>query len=235
MGLEAELMTTNEAAELWGITTRRVQVLCESGKVVGAVRMGRTWIIPKGTTGVAAKEESAEPITTSVNSKTYVVFDIETTGFSAAKDKITEIGAAKIVGGKIVETLGELINPQTGIPRHITEITGITNEMVKGKESITGVLPRFLEFCKGSTLVAHNAKFDISFIRHNALSQGLEFNYETVDTLSLARELLPHLANHKLQTVANELGIDLLNAHRATDDATATAKIFLKFVEMQSS
>ena len=83
-------------------------------------------------------------------------------------------------------------------------------------------------------MVAHNAKFDVSFIRQNAVNLGLEFDYEIVDTLSLARELLPHLANHKLHTVANELEIDLLNAHRAEDDATATAKIFLKFVEMQS-
>ena len=189
----------------------------------------------KGTTGVVIKDESAEAITTSVKSKTYVVFDIETTGFSAEKDKITEIGAAKIVNGKIVETFGELINPQINIPRHITEITGISNEMVKGKEPITGVLPKFLAFCKGSTLVAHNAKFDVSFVKQNAFNQGFEFNYEIVDTLSLARELLPQLENHKLQTVANELQVDLLNAHRATDDATATAKIFLKFVEMQSN
>jgi DNA polymerase III epsilon subunit family exonuclease len=188
----------------------------------------------KGT-GVSIKEESAEAINTVVSSKTYVVFDIETTGFSAEKDKITEIGATKIIDGKIVETFGELINPQINIPRHITEITGITNDMVKNKKTISDVLPRFLNFCKGSTLVAHNASFDVRFIKHNAANLGLKFEYEIIDTLALARELLPHLKNHKLQTVANELKIDLLNAHRAKDDATATAKIFLKFVEMQSN
>jgi len=167
--------------------------------------------------------------------KTYVVFDIETTGFSASNDRITEIGAAKIVNGEIVETFSELINPQINIPRKITEITGITNEMVKNKKTVTVVLPRFLEFCKGSTLVAHNAKFDVSFIKQNAENLGLEFEYEVLDTLSLSRELLPHLENHKLQTVANELGIDILNAHRAKDDAVAAANIFLKFWEMQSN
>ena len=175
------------------------------------------------------------PITTSAHTKTYVVFDVETTGLSATIDKIIEIGAAKIINGKIVETFGELVNPQISIPANITKINGITNGMVKTKEPINGVLPRFLEFCKGSTLVAHNADFDVSFIKQNALNLGLAFNYEIVDTLSLSRELLPHLRNHKLPTVAKALKIDLLNAHRATDDATATAKIFLKFLEMQSN
>jgi len=107
--------------------------------------------------------------------------------------------------------------------------------MVKNKKTISDVLPRFLNFCKDSTLVAHNASFDVSFIKHNAAKLGLEFEYKIIDTLTLARELLPHLKNHKLQTVANELEIDLFKAHRAKDDATATAKIFLKFVEMQSN
>ncbi|MCL2049796.1 MAG: exonuclease domain-containing protein [Defluviitaleaceae bacterium] len=166
--------------------------------------------------------------------KTYVVFDIETTGFSEVKDKITEIGAAKIIDGKIIETFGELINPQVGIPSHITKITKITNDMVKNKKPISDVLPRFFEFCKGATMVAHHASFDVKFIKHNAKALGLEFNHEIVDTLSLARQLLPRLENHKLPTVAKALKIDLLNAHRAEDDAMATAEIFLRLMEMQA-
>ena len=165
----------------------------------------------------------------------YVVFDIETTGFSASKNKITEIGAVKITNGKITDVFSELINPQTYIHWKITEITGITDDMVRNKKTIDDVLPRFLDFCKGSILVAHNASFDVSFIKQNAENLHLEFSNEILDTLAFSRKLLPHLENHRLQTVAEAFGIKLLRAHRAKDDALATAKIFLNFENMLTS
>ena len=166
------------------------------------------------------------------NNKNYVVFDIETTGFSVAKDRITEIGAVRIVNGKIADTFSELVNPRTDISRRITEITGITNDMVKDKATIADVLPRFLDFCADATVVAHNASFDVSFIKQNAKNLGKEFSNEVLDTLTFARRLLPRLENHKLNTVAKKLGVKMLRAHRAKDDALATAEIFLKLAEM---
>ena len=172
---------------------------------------------------------------TILHDKNYVVFDIETTGFSAKKDKITEIGAVKIISGEITDIFSELINPQINIHWKITEITGITDDMVRDKKTVDDVLPRFLDFCKGFAIVAHNAAFDVSFIKYNAENLGLTFDNEILDTLSLARRLLPNLENHKLQTVANELGIKISRAHRAKDDALATAKIFLRFADMSAS
>ena len=164
--------------------------------------------------------------------KTYVVFDIETTGFSATTDRITEIGAVKIVNRAITEGFNQLINPGIPIPPRITEITGITSYMLKGKPSIEEALPLFLRFCAGSTIVAHNARFDMGFIKYNANKQGLDCDFVVLDTLEIARRLFPRLVNHKLDTVARHLGVELLEHHRAADDAKATARIFLKCMEI---
>jgi len=164
--------------------------------------------------------------------QSYVVFDIETTGFSPVNDKITEIGAVKIVNGEKIAEFSELINPQIPIPPNITELTGITDAMVKSADTIDKVLPRFIEFVGSSAVVAHNAGFDVSFIKHNAKEIGAKFAPEVFDTLALAREIFPDIHNHKLNTVAKHLGIKLLNHHRAVDDSAATAEIFLKCIEM---
>ncbi|MDR2569188.1 MAG: 3'-5' exoribonuclease [Oscillospiraceae bacterium] len=163
--------------------------------------------------------------------KRYVVLDIETTGFSAASDKITEIGAVKIENGIITEEFSQLINPGIPIPWKITQITGINSEMVAEKPSIEEVLPVFMEFCADCTVVAHNARFDMGFIKTNANKQGLDCSFEILDTLTLARRLFPYLRNHKLDTVASHLNVELLKHHRASDDARATAHIFLKCLE----
>ena len=126
----------------------------------------------------------------------------------------------------------ELINPQKDISYKIQELTGITNDMVKDKPTIEEVLPKFLDFCKGSVLVAHNSEFDISFIKEKSRQQGLEFKNESIDTLSLARVLLPDLKRFRLDVICKKLGIELLNHHRAVDDAEATSLMFLKFLEM---
>lgn len=163
---------------------------------------------------------------------TFVVFDIETTGLYAQKDKITEIGAVKIKNNEIIDTYSTFVNPQIPIPDKITELTGITDQMVKNAPKIEEILPKFLEFVGDGVFVAHNANFDMGFIRFNAKSLQLDINNPVLDTLELSRGLLPQLGKHKLNIICDHLGISLENHHRALDDATATAEVFLKFVEM---
>lgn len=164
------------------------------------------------------------------NIQTYIAFDIETTGFSPVNDRITEIAAVKLVDGVIVGIFQELVNPQIPIPVHITEITGITDDMVACKRAISEVLPDFLAFCSDETLVAHNAPFDVGFIRHYSASIGLAFNNDVVDTLAVAHKVLPYLPNHKLETVANALQIKPSGYHRALDDAKTVAAILEKLM-----
>ena len=165
-------------------------------------------------------------------SASYVVFDIETTGLSPALEEITEIGAIRIENGVQTDSFSQLINPGKPIPGNITDLTGITDQMVKDMPSIDQVLPKFLEFCQGATVVAHNAAFDTGFIREKANRLGLPFHYKIADTLRLSRELFPNEKKHSLNVVAERLGVSLENHHRAVDDATATAEIFLKFLDM---
>ncbi|MCR5486935.1 MAG: PolC-type DNA polymerase III [Lachnospiraceae bacterium] len=163
---------------------------------------------------------------------TFCVFDIETTGFYADEDRIIEIGAVLVQDGRIVDTFDELIDPLIPIPYRIEKLTGIRDEMVQGKDTIEKVLPRFLDFTRGAALAGHNVRFDLRFIEANAARQGIPFEQVFVDTMNLSRLLLPSLAHHKLNNTAKELGISLLNHHRASDDAACTAEIFLRFVEM---
>ena len=163
----------------------------------------------------------------------YVVFDIETTGLKASAEMITEIGAIKYIQGRVVDTFSQLVNPEKHIPGEITELTGITDEMVAGKPKIDEVLPRFVEFCRGCKLVAHNAKFDTGFIDFQAQRLGIDFKYETVDTLLLSRELFPEEKVHKLDVVAKRLGVSLENHHRAVDDAQACCDILVKLMEIK--
>ncbi len=162
----------------------------------------------------------------------YVVFDIETTGFSPVKNRIIEIGAVKVAGGEIVGRFSTFVNPQTPIPFEIEKLTGIHDDMVMDAPVIETVLPDFLAFCDGAVLVAHNANFDMSFIKENARRLGMEKQFTYVDTVGIARMLLPNQAKHTLDAVAKTLGILLENHHRAVDDAQATAEIFVKFIPM---
>lgn len=165
-------------------------------------------------------------------SQTFVVFDLETTGFSNKNDKITEIGAVKVKNFEIVDRFNELINPEKDISYKVQELTGITNDLIKDKPTIEEILPRFMEFVGDSVLVAHNAEFDIGFINQKCKEMNIEFKNKSVDTLMLARILLPHLKRFKLNNLTKELGVPLHNHHRAVDDAAATAQIFIKFLEM---
>lgn len=163
---------------------------------------------------------------------TFVVFDIETTGLYADRDKITEIGAVKVKAGKIVDKFSTFVNPEIPIPYKIVELTGITDDMVKGAPKVREALLDFLEFANESVLVAHNATFDMGFIRKFAKANGCKIEHPVLDTLQLSRRLLPELKKHKLNLVAKHLGIELINHHRAVDDSSATSEIMLKFFEM---
>lgn len=165
-------------------------------------------------------------------SDTYIVFDIETTGFSFMEDRITEIGAVKIQQGEVVERYSQLVNPMRSIPDKVVALTGITEEMVRDKPVIEDILSEFMDFVGDGVLVAHNAKFDVSFIRYACDQQGITFSPTVVDTLSLSRMLLKDLKRHKLNLVAKHLGIELLEHHRAVHDAEATAQILLRFFQM---
>ncbi len=160
----------------------------------------------------------------------FVVFDIETTGFSPTKNRIIEIGAVKVSEGKIVDRFSTFVDPLTPIPFEIEKLTGITDDMVMGAEQIDVVLPRFLEFCEGCILVAHNARFDMSFIMENCDRQGISHDFTYVDTVGIARIFLPGQKKHTLDAVAKALGVSLENHHRAVDDAEATAEIFVKLI-----
>ena len=163
---------------------------------------------------------------------TYVVFDLETTGFSSIKDKIIEIGAVKVENGVITDKFSTFVNPKVPIPFEITNLTGITDDMVMEAPDIETILPQFFEFVGDAVLVAHNASFDVSFIEQNCRYQDITPDFTSVDTVAMARILLPTLSKFKLNVVANALHISLENHHRAVDDAGATAEIFVKFVEM---
>ncbi|MCX7923897.1 MAG: PolC-type DNA polymerase III [Clostridia bacterium] len=162
----------------------------------------------------------------------FVVLDLETTGLNSEKDKITEVGAVKIKGGKIIDKFASFVNPEVPIPSFIQKLTGITNDMVKDAPTIEQVLTEFMEFINGTTLVAHNAPFDIGFLKHNAKAIGEHINNPVIDTLELCRKMFPELGKYKLNIIAKHLDISLENHHRAVDDSKATGEIFIKCLEM---
>lgn len=163
--------------------------------------------------------------------QTFVALDIETTGLDAVNNEIIEIGAVKIQGKKIIDYFQSFVAPVRSIPAYITELTGITQDMVKDAPTIEQVLPNFFAFCGGAALAAHNASFDLGFLREKAKPLGMALNQPIIDTLALSRELLPELKRFKLNLVASHLGIQLKNHHRATDDAEAAGRIMLNLFE----
>ena len=162
----------------------------------------------------------------------YVVFDLETTGFSAKSDKIIEIGAVKVENGKIIDRFSTFVNPEIPIPFRIEKLTSINDEMVIDAPKIEEILPKFMEFCKDSVMVAHNSDFDMSFIEANCKRQDLECDFTVIDTVAMSRYLIIGLGRYKLDNVAKALGIVLDHHHRAVDDAECTALIFLKLCKM---
>lgn len=171
------------------------------------------------------------PVSSGLDEK-IVVFDIETTGLSAATESIIEIGAVKIENGQITDEFNEFVNPGKEIPPKIVELTKITDSMVSDADRIDSVLKRFFEFSKGSVLVAHNADFDTSFIKKAAEDLGMTYNFCCIDTLALSRSLLHDVKNYKLDTLTKHFNVKLENHHRACDDALATARVYLELVKL---
>ena len=157
---------------------------------------------------------------------TYSVLDIETTGLSKMTDKITEFGIIKIKNGEKIDEMECLVNPEKEIPQRVVEVTNITNDMVKDAETIDKVLPRVLDFIKDTVIVAHNGVFDVGFMKHNAEVLGLDFNPTYIDTLPLAKGLLPNLKKYKLGIIAESLDIKVEVAHRALADVETLVKVF---------
>lgn len=164
-----------------------------------------------------------------------VVFDIETTGLSASDDAIIEIGAVKVEHGEIIDRFSSFVNPHTPISPRITELTGITDDMVADAPGIETVLPQFIEFVGDNAVIAHNASFDVSFIRAAAERQGMTFRNLVLDTLAISRYLFPNERIHKLDVVAKRLEIENPNHHRAVNDAEVAAEIWFSFIPMLRS
>ncbi len=169
----------------------------------------------------------------SLDSLDYIVLDIETTGLEPTQHELTEIGALKIKGKELQNIFSSLILPQNPIPPEITRLTGIDNDMVKDSPSARQILPSFLEFIDSSILVAHNADFDVPFLKHH-LKQltDQELTNESICTVKIARFLLPELESYKLHNVASCFGIQAENRHRAVGDAELTFQIWIKFIDL---
>ena len=159
------------------------------------------------------------------------MLDIETTGLQFRTEKITEIGAMRIKDGQVVSQFECFVNPERHISEEITNLTGITDSMVADAGTIKEVLPKFLDFIGEDVLIAHNADFDIGFIRHNAEILNIDFKNDYIDTLNLSRQLFPKFTRHKLGSIAENLGIKVENAHRALDDVKTLVQIFEKMRE----
>ncbi|WP_097026421.1 DNA polymerase III subunit alpha [Clostridium peptidivorans] len=157
---------------------------------------------------------------------TYCVLDLETTGFSPVTEKITEIGIMKLKDGKIIDKFSCFVNPEKPIPSRVVEVTNITDDMVRNAETIENVFPKMMDFIDGTVLVAHNAGFDVGFLKHNARVLNYDFDFTYVDTLSLAQSVFPNFKTYKLGRIAKNLGIKVEVAHRALDDVATTVKVF---------
>ena len=166
---------------------------------------------------------------------TYCVLDLETTGFSATNDRITEIGIMKVKNKEVIDEFSCFVNPERHIPERVTEVTNISDDMVKDAETIEKVFPKMLEFLgdqNETVIVAHNANFDVGFLKQNAKRLGYDFNYSYLDTLSLAKDLFPDYKKYKLGKIAENLGIKVEVAHRALDDVDTTVKVFNIMIDM---
>ena len=168
----------------------------------------------------------------SLDNTTYCVLDLETTGISFRTEKITEVGIMKIRNGELLDSFSCFVNPEKPIPQKVVEVTNITDDMVKDADTIDKVLPKVIEFIGDSVLVAHNADFDIGFLKYNATALGLKLNNTYMDTLKLAKELFPQYKKYKLGIIAENLGIKVDVAHRALDDVDTTVKVFNIMLDM---
>ena len=177
-------------------------------------------------------QNAADPRDYDVRTGRFVIFDIETTGFSPDRDRIIEIGAVRFESGEKTGDFSEFVNPGIPIPYKITQLTSIRDDMVIPADPIEKVLPRFLDFCRGCVLVGHNVGFDIGFIRQNARNLGLDAPFTTIDTIGMARVMYPGHKSYNLDAVGKLLNVVNPHHHRAVDDAQTTAEIFIKLLAM---
>ena len=181
--------------------------------------------------GIVTFPADGSDVDPAIDACTWVVVDVETTGLNTYTDEIIEIGAVRIENGVEVAAFSELIDPERDVPDKVAELTGITTAMLRGKRTLKEVMPSFIEFCKGAVLVAHNASFDMSFFRRAFRAAGHPFDFTIVDTLALVRNQYPRQKSHKLGVMCKQLGISLLNAHRAVHDARATGLMLIKVLQ----
>ena len=160
-----------------------------------------------------------------IDDTTFCVLDLETTGLSFRTDKITEIGIMKLKNGEVIDEFSCFVNPERPIPQRVVEVTNITDDMVKDAETIEQVFPKMLEFIGDSVIVAHNADFDVTFLKYNAKQLGYSLENTSMDTLRLSKFLFPDFKKYKLGIIAEKLGIKVEVAHRALDDVDTTVKV----------
>ena len=187
---------------------------------------------PATTVKIASVFTEEVVLPTELTENTYVLFDLETTGLDVMSNGITEIGAVKIIDGKITEQFTTLVKPDYRITEEIVKITGITEEMVKDAPKISTVIPDFMKFIDGAILVAHNADFDVKFLKRFAGAEEYEVKNKVMDTVELARSTLPFLKRHDLHTIADHFGI-VFRHHRALSDAYATAEAFIEMMKIK--
>lgn len=209
-----------------------VQAFPEAHKLLGRDNPDMKIIYGVEAYLVPDKQPSVKNIKGQKLDTTYCVLDLETTGFSPKLERITEIGIMKIKDGSLVDKFSCFVNPEKPIPPRVVEVTNITDDMVKDAETIDKVFPKMLEFIEGTVLVAHNAEFDIGFLKHYAKVLGYDFDFTYIDTLTLAQALFPEYKTYKLGRIAKNLGIKVEVAHRALDDVDTTVKVFNVMIEM---
>lgn len=190
---------------------------------------------PKGQQAPASRKQLSKTKIKQMLHSDFVAVDIETTGFNPEKNAIIEIGAVKVVNGTVVDTFQTFVNPCRKITAKATTLTGIDNSMLKGAPVIEDAFPGFLEFIAGLPLVAHNASFDMRFLNHHAVLLGVPITNQVVDTLQLSRHCFGHLHNHKLDTIAAHLQLDMDDHHRALSDCHTAACIYMRCVDLLSS
>ncbi len=189
---------------------------------------------PASTVKVKTVFDAEEILPSELTKETYVVFDLETTGLDLMNNGITEIGAVKIIDGKIKEQFTTLVKPDYHISEENFKITGISEEMVKDAPKIGAVIPDFIKFIEGAVLVAHNAEFDLKFVKRFAGAEDYEIKNRVIDTVEMARAYLPQLRRHDLGTIAEHFGI-IFNHHRALADAYCTAEAFIELMKIKNN
>ena len=224
-GHSAVAITDHGVAQAFPEAMNAAEDLKRSGKEIKVIYGTEAYFIDDLSSPVNGEQN--EPM-----DGTFVCFDLETTGLYATNDKITEIGAVKIRDGVIVDSFSTFANPERPIPAKIAELTGITDSMVAGAPSQAEAVKAFLDFCDGAIVVAHNAPFDTGFIRKACEDMGVEYPCTSIDTVAIARWLLPDIVNVKLDTLAKHFRLGKFNHHRAVDDAEMLTRIFMNMIRL---